>query len=158
MSVWLPRHAQLSVVAASHVGRVAATRPGPLLVLGARHLHLHNVRHARYVPRTFPLASQRFASSDASASASSSEQKPEQPKPAKEIVEHKEPLGTRVWKKVKHEAQHYWHGSKLLVSEVRIASRLQLKILRGGSLTRRERRQVHSQHTQTIYETDRVSS
>jgi LETM1 and EF-hand domain-containing protein 1, mitochondrial len=47
-----------------------------------------------------------------------------------------------VWKKVKHEAQHYWHGSKLLVSEVRIASRLQLKILRGGNLTRRERRQV----------------
>jgi LETM1 and EF-hand domain-containing protein 1 len=52
------------------------------------------------------------------------------------------PLATRVWKKVKHEAQHYWHGSKLLVSEVRIAARLQLKILRGGSLTRRERRQV----------------
>ena len=53
-----------------------------------------------------------------------------------------EPLGTRVWKKVKHEAQHYWHGSKLLVSEVRISSRLQWKILHGDTLTRRERRQV----------------
>lgn len=52
------------------------------------------------------------------------------------------PLGTRVWKKVKHEAQHYWHGSKLLVSEVRISSRLQWKILHGETLTRRERRQL----------------
>ena len=54
----------------------------------------------------------------------------------------KEPLGTRVWKKVKHEAAHYWHGSKLLVSEVRISARLQWKILHGETLTRRERRQV----------------
>ncbi|KAF9246111.1 LETM1-like protein-domain-containing protein [Melanogaster broomeanus] len=52
------------------------------------------------------------------------------------------PLLTRAWKKVKHEAQHYWHGSKLLVSEVRISSRLQWKILHGDSLTRRERRQL----------------
>lgn len=54
----------------------------------------------------------------------------------------KAPLSTRVWKKVKHEAQHYWHGSKLLVSEVRIASKLQWKILQGETLTRRERRQL----------------
>ena len=52
------------------------------------------------------------------------------------------PLATRVWKKVKHEAQHYWHGSKLLAAEVRISSRLQWKLLHGESLTRRERRQV----------------
>jgi hypothetical protein len=54
----------------------------------------------------------------------------------------KEPLGTRIWKKVKHEAKHYWHGSKLLVSEVRISSKLQWKILHGEGLTRRERRQA----------------
>ncbi|KAF8636539.1 hypothetical protein AX17_003351 [Amanita inopinata Kibby_2008] len=52
------------------------------------------------------------------------------------------PLTTRVWKKVKHEAQHYWHGTKLLVSEVRISAKLQWKILHGESLTRRERRQL----------------
>lgn len=52
------------------------------------------------------------------------------------------PLMTRVWKTVKHEVQHYWHGSKLLSSEVRISSRLVWKILHGESLTRRERRQV----------------
>ena len=44
---------------------------------------------------------------------------------------------------MKHEAQHYWHGSKLLAKEVRISGRLQWKILHGESLTRRERRQVH---------------
>lgn len=54
----------------------------------------------------------------------------------------KAPLSTRVWKKVKHEANHYWNGTKLLVSEVRISSRLQWKILQGETLTRRERRQV----------------
>jgi LETM1 and EF-hand domain-containing protein 1, mitochondrial len=53
-----------------------------------------------------------------------------------------QPLSTRVWKKVKHELQHYWHGTKLLVSEVRISSKLQWKILQGETLTRRERRQV----------------
>jgi len=51
-------------------------------------------------------------------------------------------ITTRIWKKVKHEAQHYWHGTKLLVSEVRISRRLQWKILHGETLTRRERRQV----------------
>jgi LETM1 and EF-hand domain-containing protein 1, mitochondrial len=51
-------------------------------------------------------------------------------------------LLTRAWKKVKHEAAHYWNGTKLLVSEVRISSRLQWKILQGEALTRRERRQV----------------
>lgn len=54
----------------------------------------------------------------------------------------KPPVLTRAWKKVKHEAQHYWNGSKLLVSEVRISGRLQWKILQGETLTRRERRQV----------------
>ncbi|KAK0503188.1 LETM1-like protein-domain-containing protein [Armillaria luteobubalina] len=54
----------------------------------------------------------------------------------------KGPLLPRVWKKVKHEAAHYWHGSKLLVSEVRISARLQWKILHGEVLTRRERRQL----------------
>lgn len=51
---------------------------------------------------------------------------------------------TRAWKKIKHEAAHYWNGTKLLVSEVRISSRLQWKILQGEALTRRERRQVLS--------------
>ncbi|KAH9977368.1 LETM1-domain-containing protein [Lactifluus volemus] len=45
-------------------------------------------------------------------------------------------------KKVKYEAQHYWHGTKLLAKEVSISARLQKKILQGETLTRRERRQL----------------
>ena len=70
----------------------------------------------------------------------------------KEVVEYKDkdanakavadPLSTRIWSKVKHEAQHYWHGSKLLAKEIRISARLQMRLLRGKTLTRRERRQL----------------
>ena len=59
----------------------------------------------------------------------------------KKVTIH-QPLSTRVWDKVKHEAKHYWHGSKLLAKEVRISTRLQARLLRGKTLTRRERRQL----------------
>ena len=58
------------------------------------------------------------------------------------LSEPKPPALSRAWSKVKHEASHYWNGSKLLAKEVRIASRLQWKLLQGDSLTRRERRQL----------------
>lgn len=67
---------------------------------------------------------------------------PPPPPVPKDVATAQAPLATRIWKKVKHEAQHYWHGSKLLVREVRISGRLQWKLLHGESLTRRERRQV----------------
>ena len=57
---------------------------------------------------------------------------------------------SRVWNKIKHEAQHYWHGSKLLAKEVRISARLQRKILQGETLTRRERRQVCSTYLTSL--------
>ena len=47
-----------------------------------------------------------------------------------------------LWQKVKHEAAHYWDGTKLLGFEVRISSKLALKMAAGYELTRRERRQV----------------
>jgi LETM1 and EF-hand domain-containing protein 1 len=47
-----------------------------------------------------------------------------------------------LWQKVKHEAQHYWDGTKLLVAEVKISSKLALKMAAGYELTRREHRQV----------------
>ena len=75
----------------------------------------------------------------ATVEANSGDPKPSPPSPP---VEPKEPLLTRAWAKVKHEAAHYWHGSKLLAAEVRISSRLQWKLLHGETLTRRERRQL----------------
>ncbi|ORX59440.1 LETM1-domain-containing protein [Hesseltinella vesiculosa] len=47
-----------------------------------------------------------------------------------------------IWQKVKAEAVHYWHGTKLLGLEIRISSKLIWKLLNGGHLTRREARQL----------------
>lgn len=44
--------------------------------------------------------------------------------------------------KIKKEAQHYWDGTKLLAAEVKISSRLALKMAAGYELTRREHRQL----------------
>lgn len=44
--------------------------------------------------------------------------------------------------KIKKEAQHYWDGTKLLATEVKISSRLALKMAGGYELSRREHRQV----------------
>ncbi len=133
MSIWFPRSSS-SLLVRSY-STVIRVHPNPLrpLPVFARSQAL------------VPASSRRFASSvppddrpksSIDSAASTSETKPA----VKDAVQA--PLGTRIWKKVKHEAQHYWHGSKLLVSEVRISARLQWKILHGETLTRRERRQV----------------
>ncbi|KAK3899236.1 putative suppressor of mrs2-1 mutation [Staphylotrichum tortipilum] len=44
--------------------------------------------------------------------------------------------------KIKKEVQHYWDGTKLLAAEVKISSRLALKMAAGYELTRRENRQL----------------
>ena len=141
MSIWLLRRAPILNRQYSQAYWYAANRNG------TRSLHLHSASSAaqqlqslRQRRTTGPLQTlapklKRFQTTDAS-----TEPKPSPPAP-KETTE-RPPLATRAWAKVKHEAQHYWHGSKLLVSEVRISARLQWKILHGETLTRRERRQV----------------
>ncbi|KAK8186407.1 LETM1-like protein-domain-containing protein [Phyllosticta citribraziliensis] len=47
-----------------------------------------------------------------------------------------------IWQKVKKEASHYWDGTKLLATEVRISTKLALKMAAGYELTRRENRQL----------------
>ncbi|CDK29283.1 unnamed protein product [Kuraishia capsulata CBS 1993] len=47
-----------------------------------------------------------------------------------------------VWEKVKHEAHHYWDGTKLLGLEVKISSKLLIKMASGYELTRREYKQL----------------
>lgn len=47
-----------------------------------------------------------------------------------------------IWQKVKKEAQHYWDGSKLLATEVKISWKLALKMAAGYDLTRRENKQL----------------
>jgi LETM1 and EF-hand domain-containing protein 1, mitochondrial len=156
MSVWLPRQSLPSSLLTRRVfGRHVHPR-----VLTVYHL----AQSSRTASLTYPLLPRQFstrsslqAENQRKASTSSTPEhsqlhdgptaEPKNPlppttPPAKDISVAKAPLATRVWKKVKHEAQHYWHGSKLLVSEVRISARLQWKLLHGASLTRRERRQV----------------
>ena len=65
--------------------------------------------------------------------------KAEQAKIAKAEKEHKK---LTLWQKVKKEVQHYWDGTKLLAAEVRISSKLALKMAAGYELSRRENRQL----------------
>ncbi|KAK0197175.1 LETM1-like protein-domain-containing protein [Armillaria mellea] len=120
MSLWLPR--PLLARSYSHVLRI---HPGPVFP-------------RVYLRAAAPSSRPRFQSTKSPA-----DQPPTVVKPSPPVKDTpKGPLLPRIWKKVKHEAAHYWHGSKLLVSEVRISARLQWKILHGEVLTRRERRQL----------------
>lgn len=130
MSLWLPRSCP-TVLARSSSRTIYYSRP-----------HLILPSKLRSLGPTPLGAFTRYESTKPNPPATTSDAKASPPA-TKEA--HPAPLSTRVWKKVKHEAQHYWHGTKLLVSEVRISSRLQWKILQGDTLTRRERRQVGSQ-------------
>ncbi|KAI0747640.1 LETM1-domain-containing protein [Daedaleopsis nitida] len=140
MSLWLPR------APPSHLLRTCSRHPH--LLVNVRTYALASLAsrpplplsHWSYEKLPQQVVSQRYLHStspqnDTTPAANS--EKPLPPAPKEEA-----PLATRVWKKVKHEAQHYWHGSKLLAAEVRISGRLQWKLLHGESLTRRERRQL----------------
>lgn len=54
------------------------------------------------------------------------------PKEAAVVV--KKPIIQRI----KDEALHYYHGFRLLFIDIRVSSVLVMKVLRGGTLTRRE--------------------
>ncbi|KAK1140530.1 LETM1 domain-containing protein ylh47 [Aspergillus melleus] len=56
--------------------------------------------------------------------------------------EKKEQKKLTIGQKIKKEAQHYWDGTKLLATEVKISSRLALKMAGGYELSRREHRQL----------------
>lgn len=137
MSLWLPR---TIILARNHnIPRIIARNAranGRLILL----LHHTNLTASHISLRGFQSTQPSAAPLESLNTVDVSPPKSGPPTPK----ERPKPLATRVWKKVKHEVAHYWHGSKLLVSEVRISSRLQWKILQGDTLTRRERRQVRS--------------
>ncbi|TFK29884.1 MRS7 family protein [Coprinopsis marcescibilis] len=132
MSLWIPRSSAAAVLISSR----------RLPTLSARSLVSVRSRHLHPPLQLYPLLAVRFQSTGTKPNAPPVVDTSE-PKAAPSATKEPQlPLSTRVWKKVKHEAQHYWHGSKLLVSEVKISSKLQWKILHGDTLTRRERRQL----------------
>jgi LETM1 and EF-hand domain-containing protein 1, mitochondrial len=132
MSLWLPRSPPLALIAVVRRSYGTRSRLVP---------NLH-ARRALPVPQQFIQAHppSRFESTKTTVDPSSPSPSP----PAAKTAKPADPILPRVWKKIKHEAQHYWQGSKLLAKEVRISARLQRKILQGETLTRRERRQVCS--------------
>ena len=137
MSLWLPRPSPAGL--ARSYSRVCLSAPRRFPV--AAHYQLVRLPPPAAFSTTRSWREEKKdGSSDVPAKPDVSKQGPPAPKEAP--PQPPAPLMKRVWKKVKHEAEHYWNGSKLLVSEVRISARLQWKILHGETLTRRERRQV----------------
>ena len=76
--------------------------------------------------------------SEIAAAKEASEPKSDDKTPAKKQENKKLTLK----QKIKKEAQHYWDGTKLLATEVRISTKLALKMAAGYELSRREDRQV----------------
>lgn len=70
----------------------------------------------------------------------------------KEVAKKEDKKKLTIWQKVKHEVQHYWDGTKLLATEVKISSKLALKMAAGYELTRREHRQL----TRTVQDIGRL--
>jgi len=60
----------------------------------------------------------------------------------KDVAAKKDQPKPTIWQKVKHEAKHYWEGTKLLGYEIRVSSKLALKLASGRELSRREDRQL----------------
>lgn len=92
------------------------------------------------IPRNEPTASPKTAATEAQTLTELAMDKATGEKQA--VATKKEEEKKTMWEKVKHEAQHYWDGTKLLVAEVKISSKLALKMAAGYELTRREHRQV----------------
>ncbi|KAI1823030.1 mitochondrial distribution and morphology protein 38 [Xylaria intraflava] len=65
-------------------------------------------------------------------------------KKEQDVEEKKEEQAKKltIGQRIKHEIQHYWDGTKLLATEIKISSRLALKMAAGYELTRRENRQL----------------
>lgn len=111
------------------------------IVLYNPYLHYRYARHYSIQPPQSSIAS---SSAPVQTTQAPVAPLPEQGDKSGVPAEPGPPLMSRVWTKVKHEASHYWHGTKLLASDIRISSRLLASLLRGKTLTRRERRQVRS--------------
>lgn len=63
-------------------------------------------------------------------------------KKASDLKDKREGKKLTLGQKIKKEVQHYWDGTKLLATEVKISSRLALRMAAGYELTRRESRQL----------------
>lgn len=63
-------------------------------------------------------------------------------KSAWESIKHMALNPKQTWQLIKDEAHHYWVGSKLLWSEIKITRQILGRVVKGHELTRRERKQL----------------
>lgn len=98
------------------------------------------------IPKDAPTGSPKTIAQEAQSLSELAAQKSAEAKDEKKALEkkdaEKEKVKKTLWQKIKHEAAHYRDGTKLLFTEVRISSKLALKMGAGYELTRREHRQV----------------
>jgi LETM1 and EF-hand domain-containing protein 1 len=141
MSLWLPRRSYTRTVPPScyHYFFGGAV-PKPAFRLAHKQLHLLQpqlpLRHRETWSNHIILAAYARHSSSTPKNSSASSSTPASSTPVEE------PALRRIWVTVKDGAAHYWDGTKLLGTEMKISSRLLWKVLHGGKLTRREKRQV----------------
>ncbi|KAL2063354.1 hypothetical protein VTL71DRAFT_5159 [Oculimacula yallundae] len=91
------------------------------------------------VPNDIPTA---ISKTDATESQSLAELAGIKDKSVEKKDPKKEEKKLTLGQKIKKEAQHYWDGTKLLATEVKISSRLAVKMAAGYELSRREHRQL----------------
>lgn len=91
--------------------------------------------------KTLDKKKESVIASSSSFSSQTTSNKQQESQQQKSPVKVEEPKKT-LWEKVKHEAQHYWDGTKLLGYEVKVSTKLVAKMLAGYELTRRENRQL----------------
>lgn len=111
-----------------------------------RHNSLHSNNHSKDSISSSPSHLKDSASSpshtkDASTPAKLGDAAPAPESVAKSLVES-EPPKLSLWEKIKHEAQHYWDGTKLLGYEIKVSTKLLLKLISGYALSRREQAQL----------------
>ncbi|KAH7086853.1 LETM1-like protein-domain-containing protein [Paraphoma chrysanthemicola] len=97
------------------------------------------------IPKSGPTAHAKTAAQDAQTLKELAREKADAETAAEKKVlvkKEEEKKSLTIGQKIKKELLHYWDGTKLLVAEVRISSKLALKMAAGYELTRRERRQL----------------
>ncbi|KAL1603948.1 LETM1 domain-containing protein ylh47 [Paraconiothyrium brasiliense] len=95
------------------------------------------------IPKDEPTATPKHEAQEARTLSELATEKSEKAKQEKAVAKkEEEKQKLTLWQKIKKEAAHYRDGTKLLVTEVKISSKLALKMAAGYELTRREHRQL----------------
>lgn len=96
------------------------------------------------IPKSGPTAHPKTPAQDVQTVSELAADKAQLTTEEKKVIAKKEEEKKKLtlWQKIKKEAVHYWDGTKLLGFEVKISTKLALKMAAGYELTRRERRQL----------------